>query len=161
VRTRAPGALIGIVFGLILCWSAVTSPEVIRSALLFEESYLFLLFGSAVVTATVGQRVLRRVQARAALTGAPLTWTPDRPERRHVVGALLFGAGWGIADACPGPIATHVGQGIWWSLFTMAGVIAGVYLFLRRSRVETEPAVDRSGSATAPLTARPEPAGTR
>ena len=54
----------------------------------------------------------------------------------------MFGLGWGIADACPGPIATQVGQGIPWALFTMAGVVAGVYLFLRRGAPETEPAAD-------------------
>ena len=44
----------GVVFGVTLCWSGMISPEVIRSALLFEERYLFLFFGAAVVTSLVG-----------------------------------------------------------------------------------------------------------
>ena len=64
-----------------------------------------------------------------------------------VVGSLMFGVGWGVADACPGPIATQVGQGIAWALFTLAGTVVGVYLFLRRSRVETEPSVDQAPAA--------------
>jgi uncharacterized membrane protein YedE/YeeE len=60
------------------------------------------------------------------------------------VGSAIFGLGWGVADACPGPIAAQVGQGIWWAVFTLAGVIIGVRLFLRRSESgETEPPSER------------------
>jgi uncharacterized membrane protein YedE/YeeE len=140
MRTRVAGGLIGVVFGLTLCWSGMADPDVIRGALLFEDSYLFLMFAAAVGTATVGLYVLRRVRARALLTDEPIAWSPERPERRHVVGSLMFGLGWGVSAACPGPIAAQVGQGIPWALFTLAGAVAGVYVFLRSSRVETEPA---------------------
>jgi uncharacterized membrane protein YedE/YeeE len=152
VRRRLAGAAIGVVFGLTLCWSGMSSPVVIRQALLFEKSYLFLFFASAVATAAAGLWLLRRHERRALLVNTPLSWTPERPERRHVVGALMFGAGWGIADACPGPIATQVGQGVGWALFTLVGVATGVYVFLLRSRVETEPSAQPApapGTATA------------
>ena len=47
------------------------------------------------------------------------------------MGSVLFGVGWGVADACPGPIATQVGQGVLWSLFTITDVVIGMVLFLR------------------------------
>jgi uncharacterized membrane protein YedE/YeeE len=50
------------------------------------------------------------------------------------VGSVLFGIGWGVSDACPGPIATQLGQGVWWSLFTIAGLATGITLYLRRQR---------------------------
>jgi uncharacterized membrane protein YedE/YeeE len=140
-RQRVAGGLIGVVFGLTLCWSGMSSPAVIREGLLFEGSYLFLMFGSAVATAAIGLQLLRWKRGAS--------WTTERPERRHVVGSLLFGLGWGVADACPGPIATQVGQGITWGLFTMVGVVAGVYLFLRRGATETEPAADAVPAAAA------------
>jgi uncharacterized membrane protein YedE/YeeE len=68
----------------------------------------------------------------AQATGEALTWDTVRPARRHVVGSVVFGAGWAIADACPGPIAAQLGQGFPWSLFTLAGVGLGVWLALRR-----------------------------
>ena len=137
---RAAGLAIGLVFGVVLSWSGMASPEVIRSALLFEDSYLFLFFASAVVTAAVGLRLLRRERR--------VSWTTERPERRHIVGSLVFGVGWGISDACPGPIATQIGQGIGWGLWTLAGVLIGVYLFLRRHE-ETEPAYEIPQGASA------------
>jgi uncharacterized membrane protein YedE/YeeE len=113
---------------------------VIRGALLFEESYLFLFFGSAVVTAFVGLRLIRG--RTALLSGERIEWRSERPQRRHIVGSLVFGAGWGIAHACPGPVAAQVGQGVWWAAFTLAGVLLGVHFFLRHQE-ETEPAAER------------------
>jgi hypothetical protein len=129
---RAAAFAVGAVFGLTLSWSGMTDPDVLRDGLLFRDAYLMLFFASALATAFVGLRVLRVLQSRALLTGEPLSWTTVRPERRHVVGSLLFGAGWAIADACPGPIAAQLGQGVAWSLATAAGLVLGVWLFLRR-----------------------------
>jgi uncharacterized protein len=142
VTARAAGLGVGLVFGATLSWSGLSSPEVIRDALLFRDSYLFLLFASAVLVAAMGIALLRRAERRALLVDAQITCEPERPARRHLVGAAVFGLGWGIADACPGPIANQVGQGIAWSLFTFTGVVIGVYLFLRREQPETEPATD-------------------
>ena len=148
--TQVAGALVGVVFGVTLSWSGMAAPDVIRGALLFQHAYLFLMFASAVLTATVGLALLRRFRDRAALTGAPLTYAREPTARRHVTGSLLFGLGWGVADACPGPVAAQIGQGVPWAVFTLAGVAGGVWLFLRRGARETEPAAD---GATAPRTA--------
>jgi uncharacterized protein len=133
MRSRPLALAVGVVFGVVLSWSGMTSPDVIRGALLFEDSYLFLFFGSAVATASIGVLLLRRA--------GRVTWTPERIERRHVTGSLIFGVGWGVADACPGPIMTQIGQGIAWGVPLLAGVLLGVYAFVRRSE-ETEPARD-------------------
>jgi uncharacterized membrane protein YedE/YeeE len=134
VRTRAAAALVGVVFGATLSWTGMTSPVVLRQGLLFERAYLFLFFAAAVSTAFVGLRLLRAVRARALLTGERVAWGPVRPERRHIVGSVLFGIGWAVADACPGPIATQLGQGVPWSLCTIAGLVVGIRLYLTRER---------------------------
>lgn len=137
---RLAGLGIGLVFGVVISWSGMTSPVVIRGALLFEHAYLFLFFASAAATATAGCWALRRLRVRSLIGREPIGWDPQPPERRHIIGALVFGVGWGIADACPGPIATQLGQGAWWGLWTLAGVVIGVWLFLRGTVDETEPA---------------------
>src|SRR5258708_34008540 len=121
MRGRVAGAVIGVIFGLMLCWSGMSNPLVIRQALLFEKSYLYLFMFSAIATATVGLRLLRLRERRALLVDSPLTWTPDRPARRHVVGSLMFGVGWGVADARPGPLAPPAGQRIGWAQVTLVG----------------------------------------
>jgi uncharacterized protein len=132
VSKQLTGFLVGAVFGVTLSWTGMSSPEVIREALLFEDSYLYLMFASAVATAFVGQRLLRAAHARALLTGEAVGWSVVPPERRHLTGSLMFGTGWAISGACPGPIATQLGQGVAWSLFTLAGVVIGIAIFLRK-----------------------------
>jgi uncharacterized protein len=133
VRTHVAGGLIGVVFGVTLSWTGMSSPEVLREALLLDNAYLYLFFASAVATATLGLWLLRRARVRAVLTGEPVGWAREAPRRNHVVGSLIFGVGWGVADACPGPIATQLGQGVLWSLFTITGVFGGIVLAQRRS----------------------------
>jgi uncharacterized membrane protein YedE/YeeE len=132
-----------------LCWSGMASPVIIREALLFENSYLYLMFASAVATSSLGLWLLKRRERRAVLAPTALTWPQDRIERRHIVGSVIFGVGWGIADACPGPIATQVGQGIGWGVITLAGLTLGVYSYLRRGARETEPASQPTPQPTA------------
>jgi uncharacterized membrane protein YedE/YeeE len=138
---RAAGLAVGLVFGVVLSWSGMTAPDVIREALLFDDSYLYLFFASAVTTAAIGLALLRRSGLRS--------WTTERPERRHLVGSLVFGLGWGVSNACPGPIATQIGQGIGWGLLTLAGVLFGVYVYLRNGE-ETEPASDLARPVAGP-----------
>jgi uncharacterized membrane protein YedE/YeeE len=118
MSARAAAAVIGIVFGVVLSWSGMSNPDVLRSGLLFESSYLVLFFGAAVTTAFAGLALLRRARTRALITREPIAWAPVAPERRHVVGSVLFGIGWGVANVCPGPIAAQLGQGVAWSVCT-------------------------------------------
>ena len=130
---RLAAFAVGAVFGLTLSWSGMTNPDVLRDGLLFRDPYLMLFFGSALATTFVGLRVLKALQARALLTGEPVGWSTLRPERRHIAGSVLFGTGWAVADACPGPIAAQLGQGVPWALATAAGLVLGIWLFVRRS----------------------------
>jgi uncharacterized membrane protein YedE/YeeE len=158
-RTRIAGAGIGLIFGLILCWSGMASPDVIRGALLFEQSYLYLFFASAVATASIGLALVKRRERRAILVDTPIAFVPETTKRRHITGSLIFGLGWGVSNACPGPIATQISGGSGWAVFTFIGVIGGIWLYLHREATETEPATDRAASAAVPSqTASPAPA---
>ena len=134
MAARLAVGTIGAAFGFVLAWSGLANPDVIRRGLLLEDFYLYALFGSALVTSAIGLRLLRGFAVRALLTREPITWSTLRPGRRHVVGSVLFGTGWAVAGACPGPIAAQLGGGAVWSLATLVGVLAGIKLYLARER---------------------------
>jgi uncharacterized protein len=129
---RVAATLFGAAFGFLISWGQFSDPDRIRDMLLLRDPYLYLMMFSAIGVAFAGTWVLRRRRARALLTGEPLSVERTRPERRHIVGAAIFGLGWAIADSCPAPIAAQLAQGVLWSLLTIAGITVGVLFYLRR-----------------------------
>jgi len=142
--TRVKGAALGFgaLFGLLISWGQFTDPDRIRDMLLLEDFYLYLMMFSAMAVGTVGVRLLHRRRARALLTGEEVVLDRSRPQRRHVVGAAIFGLGWAVADTCPAPVAAQLTQGVWWSVFTIAGVLVGIVGYLRwqEPRTAAQPA---------------------
>lgn len=156
MAVRLAALAFGLVFGFAISWGQFTDPDQIRAMLLLQDPYLYLMMATAVAVGFAGVRLLRRRGARALLTGEPVTWSAERPERRHVVGAAIFGLGWAITDSCPAPIAGQLAQGVLWSLFTIAGVFVGIYLFFHGQErgAEAERPVPARVSAPTPTPAR-------
>jgi uncharacterized membrane protein YedE/YeeE len=147
-RVRAASVLLGAAFGFLISWGQFVSPDRIRQMLLLEDSYMWLMFLTAIPVAFAGLRLLRRYGARALLTGAPVSWTTERPERRHVVGAAIFGVGWAVSDVCPGPVVAQLGLGVAWALPLLFGVVLGVLVYFRRAE---SAATGRAREAAAPV----------
>jgi uncharacterized protein len=154
MSVRLAAVFFGAVFGFLISWGQFTDPDRIRDMLLLNDLYLYLMMFSAIAVAFAGIWVLRRRRARALLTGEPLSVERTRPERRHIVGAAIFGLGWAIADSCPAPIAAQLTQGVLWSLFTIAGIFVGVELYLRRRERVAAAEAGRASAAAYAATER-------
>jgi uncharacterized protein len=128
MKVNSTGLLAGMVFGFLLAWARVSDPAVIRDMLLLREAHMFLIMGSAIVVAALGLRVLRLARFHALVTGEPIAWLVQRPERRHLIGSVMFGAGWSVAGTCPGPVAAMIGEGKLAGFAVAAGLFAGVAL---------------------------------
>jgi uncharacterized membrane protein YedE/YeeE len=154
MSVRLAATLFGAAFGFLISWGQFSDPDRIRDMLLLRDFYLYLMMFSAIAVAFAGIWVLRRRRARALLTGEPLSVERTRPERRHFVGAAIFGVGWAIADSCPAPIAAQLTQGVLWSLFTITGIFIGVEVYLRRQQRAARTAVERvqAEAEAAPVT---------
>lgn len=123
--TRLVATVFGAGFGCVLAWAQLTDPDRIRQMLLLEDAHYYLMMATAFAVGTVGIRVLLRSRAHALVTGEPVSVELSPVERRHVTGSVLFGLGWAVTNACPGPIAAQLGEGLWWSLFTLTGFMIG------------------------------------
>ena len=128
MNAKVLGLLFGAGIGFVFAWASLSDPAIIRNMLLLREADVFLLMGSAVVAAALGARLLRYLGVRTLTTREPMSWSVERPERRHVVGSVLFGAGWAIAGTCPGPVAVMIGEGRFGGIVVAAGLGAGVLL---------------------------------
>jgi uncharacterized protein len=126
MQLRVSALALGVVTGFVFSWARLTDPETFRRMLSLDSPSVYLLMGAAVAVAFVGARALRG--RRALLTGGPIDWRRTRPTSSHLVGSLLFGIGWGITDACPGPTAAQLGAGRGLALAVAAGIVVGVWL---------------------------------
>jgi uncharacterized membrane protein YedE/YeeE len=102
----------GGVFGFILVKSEAISWFRIQEMFRLESIHMYGLLASAIVTAMIGAHVLERFNAKA-LDGTPVGLVPKTFGRgtRYWAGGLLFGIGWAITGACPGPLFALVGSG--------------------------------------------------
>lgn len=128
MNAKVVALLCGTAAGFVMAWAGLTDPRVIREMLLLQGAHVFLLMGSAIIVAAVGAQLLRRAELRSVVTREPIAWTGESPAARHVVGSVIFGAGWSIAGTCPGPVAAMIGQGQLAGLVIASGIIAGVVL---------------------------------
>ncbi len=131
MNVKVAGLFAGVGFGFLLSWARLSDPTVIHNMLLLREAHVFLIMGSAIVVAAVGLRLLRIAGSRAFFTGEPIGWSVQRLERRHVIGSVIFGAGWSVAGTCPGPVAAMIGEGHLGGLVVASGLLAGVALHQR------------------------------
>src|SRR4051812_14469627 len=150
MRVRLAACAFGALFGFLISWGQFSDPDRIRDMLLLRDAYLYLMMFSAIAVAGAGTLLLRRRRARALLTGERISIERTRPERRHIVGAAIFGLGWAVADSCPAPIAAQLTQGVWWSLCTIAGIFIGVEVYLRRRQAAAEAVAPRPQAPAEP-----------
>lgn len=119
--------LCGALFGFGLALSTMVQPEVVLSFLRWEDFGLMLVMGGAVAVTLlayqIGPRVFHKpwLAARFGQHSAALN-------HDTLVGAALFGVGWGLCGVCPGPAIAGLGTGSWELLWALAGIVAGAGL---------------------------------
>ncbi len=123
------GALfVGLYFGIVLVKSEVVSWFRIQAMFRFEEPHMYLIIGSAVVTGAISYWLIRLLKVKS-----PDGELVDLPEKVYtkgtVIGGVIFGMGWAVTGACPGPIYAQIGGGTLLALITFAGAMVGVYLY--------------------------------
>lgn len=117
----------GALFGYGLAYSGMVSPEVVLRFLTLQDFGLMLVMGGAVaVTVVVYQLVPRWLKRPVLATGFEKRVTPL--DRNTLVGAALFGLGWGLSGVCPGPAIAGLGGGNFKLLWALGGIFAGAYL---------------------------------
>lgn len=118
--------LAGALFGFGLSLSTMVKPEVVLSFLLFKDFGLLLVLGGAVVVTMLAYQLAPRMMAKPVLEPA-FGKHPSELNRRTILGAAIFGIGWGLCGVCPGPAIAGLGTGGWPLLIALAGIFAGAY----------------------------------
>lgn len=127
-RNRVLTFLIGIYFGVVLVKSQVVSWNRIHEMFLFQDAYMYLVITSAIVVGAISLIIVRRAGLHT-IDGAVVEIRRKRFHKGVVFGGTLFGMGWAITGACPGPIYGQIGAGTFMAIFTFIGALGGMYLY--------------------------------
>jgi uncharacterized membrane protein YedE/YeeE len=116
----------GITFGFGLAWGGMSKPEVVLSFLQLKDYGLVLLMGAATVTTFIAINVVPRFFSEPILGGEfkPRTRTLSR---NTIIGAVIFGLGWGLSGQCPGSALASLGIGNLPVLIGIASMFVGAY----------------------------------
>lgn len=116
--------LAGALFGFGLSLATMTQPEVVLAFLQFKDWGLMLVMGGAASLAMLAYKGCPRWLGRPLLGGQFLTQAA-RWNRQTVIGAAIFGVGWGLSGVCPGPALAALGTGNTDVLWALGGVVLG------------------------------------
>ena len=122
--------LAGVLFGIVLTKGELASWFRIQEALRFDGAYLYLVFASALAVAMPLFAVLERRRVRS-LAGEQIVIPPKAlgRGRRYVIGGGIFGLGWGVTGACPGPLFALLGAGVWVIPVMILSALAGTWVY--------------------------------
>ena len=121
--------LIGLLFGIILIKSEVVSWFRIQEMFRFQSFHMYGVMGVAVTIGVIGTLLIKR-QGWKSMEGTPMDFTPKRMElSRLLFGGILFGLGWAMTGACPGPLYALLGQGEWVIAIVILSGLLGTFTY--------------------------------
>lgn len=128
--------IIGILFGIILYKSEAASWFRIYEMFRFDSFHMYGIMGSAFLVGALGIQLIKWKKLRS-IFGEPIHLNPkDRGISRYLFGGILFGLGWALAGACPGPMFTLLGAGYVSILVVIAFAVLGTFVYgLLRTRL--------------------------
>ena len=121
--------LIGIFFGITMFKSEAASWFRIYEMFKFDAFHMYGIIGTAVVLGVIIVAAIKRFGVKS-FYGEPIEFQPkDKSIARYTIGGFLFGLGWALAGACPGPMFTLVGAGFLPILVVIVAAIFGTFVY--------------------------------
>src|SRR5450631_2518879 len=115
----------GILFGIILTKSEAVSWYRIQEMFRFQSFFMYGIIGTAVVTGVILIAIIKKYQLRDS-DGLPIQFArKDRRWKKYGIGGSIFGMGWAMTGACPGPVFILLGQGYSIMVMVIAGALTG------------------------------------
>ena len=121
--------LTGILFGIVMSKSEAISWFRIQEMFRFQSFHMYGIIGTAVVLGTIITYLIKKYRLRD-IQGNPIVFTDkEKSVTRYLAGGTVFGLGWALIGACPGPLFVNLGHGYWAFLVAITGGILGTYLY--------------------------------
>ena len=121
--------LTGILFGIVMTKSEAISWFRIQEMFRFESFHMYGIISTALILGAIMVALVKKIQGKT-IAGEPIKFNPKTMSvPRYLFGGIIFGLGWAMTGACPGPMFTLLGHGIWSILLVILSSIFGTYLY--------------------------------
>lgn len=118
----------GIFFGIILVKSEVISWFRIQEMFRLESFHMYGVIGSAIITGIISISIIKKFNIKT-IQGEKIKLYPKKFHKGQVYGGLIFGFGWALTGACPGPLFALIGTGALVISITLLSAIAGTWVY--------------------------------
>jgi uncharacterized membrane protein YedE/YeeE len=120
--------IVGILFGIIFVKSEVISWFRIQEMFRFQSFHMYGIIGSAIVVGVISVFLIKKFNIKT-IYGEAIKITPKEFNKGQIYGGLIFGFGWAMTGACPGPLFAQIGTGSLVIIVTILSAIAGTWVY--------------------------------
>lgn len=121
--------IVGTLFGIVMAKSEALSWYRIQEMFRFQSFHMYGIIGTAVVLGVIGVAIIKRLKLKD-VDGNPITFHPkDKSLYRYLLGGAIFGLGWALSGACPGPMVVNIGYGYISFTLVLFFAMVGTYLY--------------------------------
>jgi len=121
-------AFAGILFGIILVKAEVISWFRIQEMFRLQSFHMYGIIGSAVMVGIISVQLIKRFKIKT-IYNEPIEFVEKKLNKGNIIGGLIFGFGWAITGACPGPLFAQIGTGATVISVTLVSAIAGTWVY--------------------------------
>jgi uncharacterized membrane protein YedE/YeeE len=127
--------IVGIFFGIVFVKAEIVSWFRIQEMFRFDSFHMYGVIGSAVLVGLLSLQIIKRFNIKT-ISGETVSIPPKQFNKGQIYGGFMFGLGWAITGACPGPLFAQIGSGFLVVIITLLSAIAGTWTYgLLRSRL--------------------------
>lgn len=120
---------LGIVFGIMFTKAEIISWFRIYEMFRFESFHMYGVIGSAVILSALSTLMIKKLKVKD-IGGNPIVFSPKAMSiPRYLFGGIIFGLGWALTGACPGPLYTLIGNGAYMAIVIIIAAIFGTFLY--------------------------------
>ena len=121
--------ILGTVFGIVMAKSEAFSWFRIQEMFRFQAFHMYGIIGTAVILGAIGVALIKKFKLRD-ISGNPINFYPkEKSTMRYLIGGTIFGLGWALSGACPGPMVVNIGYGYLSMIVVFLFAIIGTYLY--------------------------------
>lgn len=124
--------ILGVLFGIVFVKAEIISWFRIQEMFRLDSFHMYGVIGAAIVTGILSIQLIKRLKIKS-IAGENIIIPKKEFRKGQIYGGFIFGLGWALTGACPGPLFAQIGSGFTVIIVTLLSAIAGTWVYGRFS----------------------------